>query len=285
MTYKKRSLKFQFTLKDGKFDEQGNDVLTIDNIKAEVEMGAYGGVAGSEMNARVYGLSIEKMAQLSYKGRQFSGPKQNLIKVWADGVPIFYGSIMNCFMDLNLMPEAPLIIQCFATGFEQSLVSAPFSAEGSVDVAEAIQSIAASIDFTVVNSGVKSKLPGAYFKGDPITQMRKIAFAAGINLDVRLGVVYIWPQGGSVDDTVPFISANNGLIGYPVFSGFGLSITTTFSPLICLGRKIQLETELPNASGSYTVISANHYLSSWTEGGPWFTKSYIAPVDLGIIKQ
>lgn len=73
MTYKKRSLKFQFTLKSGKFDDFGNEILTIDNIKAEVEVGAFGGVSGTTLEARVYGLSEEKMALLSYKGIQING--------------------------------------------------------------------------------------------------------------------------------------------------------------------------------------------------------------------
>lgn len=284
MTYKKRSLKFQFTLKEGKFDDKGNDILTIDNIKAEVEMGAYGGISGSEMNCRVYGLGIDQMALLSYKGRQLSAPKQNLIKVWADDSPIFYGTITNCFADLNQAPDAPLIIQSFSTGFEQSLVSPPFSASGSVDVVDAITSIAKEIGYAVVNNGVKAKLSGAYFRGDPISQMRQIADAAGINVDFRLGVIYIWPPEGHVDDVMPLVSPETGLFGYPVFSGFGITFTCSFSNLICLGRKIKLVTEYPNASGDYTVITANNYLSSWTEGGPWSTVVYAAPVALGVTK-
>lgn len=285
MTYKKRSLKFQFTLKEGAFDQQGNDILTLDNVKAEVEMGAYGGQTGSELNARIYGLSIEKMAQLSYKGRQLSGPKQNIIRVWADDVPLFYGTITNCFTDFNQMPDAPLMIQSFATGFEQSIVSPPFSAKGSVDVADAIKSIATTIKYVVVNSGVTSKLSGGYFRGDPISQIRQIAEASGINVDFRLGVIYIWPQGGRADDVMPYVSPETGLIGYPVFTGYGINFTCNFSSLVCLGRKIKLDTSLPNASGTYTVITANHYLSSWIEGGPWNTTVYAAPVDLGVITQ
>jgi len=285
MTYKKRNLKFQFTLKEGAFDEKGNNILTIDNIKAEVEMGAYGGVAGSELNARVFGLSMANMALLSYKGRQLSSIKQNMIKVWADGVPLFLGSITNCFADMNQMPDAPLIISAFATGFEQTINASPFSAEGSVDVATAIDSIAKTISYTVVNNGVNAKLSGVYFRGDPISQIRQICNAAGINSDFRLGVIYIWPQNGRVDDVRPYVSKSSGLIGYPVPSGYGMNFTSTFSNLFCLGRQVTLDTELPNASGEYTVISANHHLSTWMEGGPWCTVVYAASTDLGVITQ
>lgn len=285
MTYKQRSLKFQFTLKDGKFDEQGNDVLTIDNIKAEIEMGAYGGVSGTTLEARIYGLSIEKMAQLSYKGIQLNGAKQNMMKVWADGKPIFFGAIMNCYADMNQMPEAPLIISAFATGFDQAKPAPPFSAKGVANVADIITTIAKSIDYTVVNSGVTAQLENPYFDGNPIAQINKCAHAAGIEIDYRLQVIYIWPQGGVIDDQIPFISASNGLIGYPVFSNYGVSLYCQYSDLIIRGRSMKLETDLPNGSGIYTIQQASHHLSSWIEGGPWTTSIWASVGQLTPVRQ
>lgn len=271
MTYKKRSLRFQFTLKEGVFEEPGNNVLTIENIKAEVEIGAYGGISGTTLEARVFGLSIENMALLSYKGIQLNGAKQNLVKVWADDRPIFYGSITNCFADLNQMPDAPLIISAFSTGYDQSITSPPFSKEGVASVAEIITTIAASIGYNVVNNGVLAKLENPYFEGNPISQIQQCAHAAGIEIDFRLGTIYIWPQGGSVDDQIPLISTSTGLLGYPAPSNYGANFQCTYSDLILRGRKIQLETSMPNMSGVYTVQSAIHHLSTWTEGGPWST--------------
>lgn len=271
MTYKKRTLKFEFTLKDGAFDESGNNILTIDNIKAEIEIGAYGGITGTTLEARVYGLSIDNMALLSYKGIQLNGAKQNMMKVWADDRPVFFGSITNCFADLNQMPDAPLIISAFSTGFDQSITAAPFSKEGVASVNEIITTIAASIGYTVVNNGVLAKLENPYFEGNPISQIQQCSHAAGIEIDFRLGAIYIWPQGGSIDDTIPLISPQHGLIGYPVFSNYGINFQCQYSDLILRGRKIQLETSLPNGSGVYTVQSAVHHLSTWTEGGPWST--------------
>ncbi|MEI7410050.1 hypothetical protein [Pectobacterium aroidearum] len=271
MTYKQRTLKFEFTLKEGSFDESGNNILTLNNVKAQVEIGAYGGITGTALEARVYGLSIDKMALLSYKGIQWNGAKQNMMKVWADDRPIFFGSITNCFCDLNQMPDAPLIISAFATGFDQSVKAAPFASDGVSSVAEIITTIAASIGYGVVNNGVLAKLENPYFEGNPISQIHQCAHAAGINLDIRLGVVYIWNQNGNVDDIIPLISPANGLIGYPVFSNYGINFQCQYSDLILRGRKVQIETSLPNGSGIYTIQSAIHNLSTWTEGGPWTT--------------
>lgn len=285
MTYKKRSLKFEFKLKEGKFDEQGNDTLTIDNIKAEVEIGAYGGVSGTNLEARVFGLSLDLMSSLSYKGIQLNGAQQNMMKVWADGNPIFFGSITNCFADMNQMPDAPLIISAFATGFDQSIATPPFSAKGSVDAAEIITSIAKSIGFTVVNSGVAYPLSNPYFDGNPIEQMIKVAKACGFNIDARLGVIFIWPQTGAVDDVKPLVSKETGLMGYPVFNNYGVNFQSIFSSLFVLGRRIQLNTELKNASGVYTIVAAKHHLSTWTEGGPWTTIVQASSAQIAAVRQ
>lgn len=271
MSYKKRTLKFQFALSEGRFDDTGNNIITVDNIKAEVQIGAYGGISGTSLEARVYGLSLSNMAKLSYKGIQLNGAKQNMMKVWADEKPIFYGSITNCFSDLNQMPDAPLIISAFATGFDQSITAPPFSQEGVVNVVDIITTIGKGISFAVVNNGVTAQIENPYFEGNPIAQINQCAHAAGIDIDFRLGTIYIWPQDGSVDDVKPYVSPENGLIGYPIFSNYGINFQCQYSDLILRGRKVQLETSLPNGSGVYTIQSATHHLSSWIDGGPWTT--------------
>lgn len=272
MTYKKRNLKFEFTLKEGLFEEPDRNTLTIENIKAELQVGAYGGISGTQLEARVFGLSLESMALLSYKGLQLNGAKQNLIRVWANDEPIFYGSITNCFADLNQMPDAPLIISATATGFDQSRKASTFTSEGSVAVVDIIKAIAGEINYSVVNSGVDAVVENPYFQGNPIEQIHQVAELAKINMDIRNMNIFIWPKDGNVDQVVPFVSPEHGLIGYPVFSNWGISFQCQYSPLIIRGRDVQLETTLPNGSGTYTVQTGIHHLSSWIEGGPWVTQ-------------
>lgn len=271
MTYKKRSLKFQFTLKSGKFDEDGNDILTINNIKAEIEVGAFGGVSGTTLEAKVYGLSKDNMALLSYKGIQINNPDQNMVKVWADDEPIFFGAIMSCYADMNQMPDAPLIISASATGIGQLVRCPDFSVKGTLKVSEIISSIAKSIGFTVIDSGVTSTVENPFYTGNAVEQITKCAHDAGIEKDIRMGVIYIWPQGGDLDAVMPYVSPENGLIGYPIFNNYGVTFQCTYSNLITIGRRVKLKTSIPNMDGTYAVAGAVHYLSSWIEGGPWIT--------------
>ncbi|WP_338564721.1 hypothetical protein [Erwinia sp. E_sp_W01_6] len=75
------------------------------------------------------------------------------------------------------------------------MIAAPFTKEGAASVAEIIDSIAKSIGYVLVNNGVLAKIENPYFEGNPVSQIQQCAHAAGIEIDFRLGSIYIWPQG------------------------------------------------------------------------------------------
>lgn len=276
MTYKKRILKFQFTLTDQVFDgAQGpstDNVLTIDNAKAVVEYNGYGGSALTTLSCQVYGLNLSSMAKLSYAGNLRGKTKNNYLKVWAQDELIFAGTITFATTDFNEAPDAPLVIEAHAVGAERSLPSLPFSREGSIDVIEAIRSISNPLGIMVsVLEDISFPLSNPYVVGDPISQIIQLAKMAKLNIDCSTGIVRIWSRKGSWDDIVPFVSKDNGLIGYPTWTRDGLYLTTMFSSNLIAPRKMKLETELPGASGMYVINTVKHVLSSWVEGGPWFS--------------
>lgn len=276
MTYKKRSLKFEFTLTDQVFDgTQGpskDNVLTLQNAKAVVEYNGYGGSALTTLSCQVYGLNLSSMAKLSYAGNLRGKTKNNYLKVWAQDELIFAGTITFATTDFNEAPDAPLVIEAHAVGAERSLPAVPFSREGAIDVIDAIRSIANPLSIMVsVLEDIKFPLSNPYAVGDPISQIIQLAKMANLNIDCSTGIVRIWTRKGSWSDVVPFVSKDNGLIGYPTWTRDGLYLTTMFSSNLIAPRKMKLETELPGASGMYVINTVKHVLSSWVEGGPWFS--------------
>lgn len=283
MTYQKRRLKFQFKLSSGAFDENGNDTLTIDNIKASVNVGGYGGVSGTVLNAEVYGLGLERMAMLSFKGIQYERTIQNMMKVWANDELIFTGSIGSCYTDLGRMPDAPLIIQATSTGYDQSVPVKDFHVQGDAKVADIISSIAKIIGYqAVIGDSVNDVEADPFYTGNYIEQITACARAHNLNWDFRNGTIYVWKEGDTIDKTVPLVSAKSGLIGYPIFNGWGVTITTMFSSLLVRGRNLQLQTDLPNASGLYGINNSQYILSTWQEGGPWFTQCGLTMYPYGL---
>ncbi|WP_283256214.1 PBSX family phage terminase large subunit [Photorhabdus aballayi] len=108
MTYKQRNIKVEFQLVDGKtFDDSGNNILTIENARAYVNIAAWGGISGTQITLQIWGLTTSQMATLSYRGIWIGSAKFNLMRVWADGNAIFEGFISDAYADFNQLPDAP----------------------------------------------------------------------------------------------------------------------------------------------------------------------------------
>ncbi|MDC9591040.1 hypothetical protein PSI23_17545 [Xenorhabdus sp. XENO-10] len=282
MTYKQRKIKVEFKLVDGKtFDDSENNILTFENMRAYVNIGAYGGMSGTQMTLQIWGLSMQQMAALSYRGFWIDEAKFNRMCVWADDQMIFEGFISDAYADYNQLPDVPLTITAsMSFGLRLKEVE-PFSAEGNVDIVDIITAMARKADLKVENHGVKGVfMPNPHFTGNVVHQIQQAASALNIETDFTVDRVIIWRSGKQREEPLLFTSPKNGLVGYPIFTKEGLMATTIFCNDLFLGRRIQIETDLPNASGVYEVTKAEHHLTSWVEGGQWHTSFSGIPVKL-----
>ncbi|CAK8736346.1 hypothetical protein SODG_000596 [Sodalis praecaptivus] len=271
MSYQMRHLRVEFTLAAGKtFDDRGN-VLTLDNVRGYVSLAAYGGIAGTQITLYLWGLTPQHMAVLSYKGVWIDGAAPNRIRLWAADRQIFEGFISDAYADYNQAPDVPLMITANMMFYLRAKAAPPFSAEGTVGIDTIFTSLASAAGLKYENQGVKRALPNPYFQGDITRQMLEAAQAVEADIDINVEQVTIWPKGTPRKAPALRVSPQQGLIGYPIFTSVGLSITTLFCADIFIGRQLALETALPNASGQYSVIGAVHTLTSWVEGGQWST--------------
>ncbi|BAE74494.1 conserved hypothetical protein [Sodalis glossinidius str. 'morsitans'] len=270
MSYQQRSIRVEFTLAEGRtFDDQDN-VLTIKNARCYVSLTAYGGIAGTQITLYL-GLTPQHMVVLSYKGVWIDGAAPNRIRLWAADWQIFEGFISDAYADYNQAPGVSLMITANMMFYLRAKAAPPFSAECTVGIDTIFTSLASVAGLKYKNEGVKRALPNPYFQGDITRQMLEAAQVVEADIDINVEQVTIWPKGTPRKAPALRISPPQGLIGYPIFTSVGLSITTLFCADIFIGRKLLLETVLPNASGQYSVIGAVHTLTSWVEGGQWST--------------
>lgn len=272
MTYQRRDLEIEFTLKSGTFDQQNGNVLRVKNMKCEMSISAFGGVTGTTMDMSLWGLSLDHMSKLTSKAQRFISQEQNLIKIVANGETVFLGTITASRINLNQMPDAPIEITANAVGYERTITCSPTSVQGVTDVASLIQTIASKVGLKFVNVDVNLKAQNAHYSGNAIQQIQTIANDYDFYADVDIGTVYIYTSQNAIDAVIPFVSPQNGLLGYPIFYDIGINFRCMFSSAIRVGRKVKLETSLPNGSGEYLITQGTtHYLSSYVEGGPWET--------------
>ena len=184
---------------------------------------------------------------------------------------VFIGTIQNGYVDYASSPDVSFNVQAFA-GLEAMVKPVqPSSYLGSTDVATILSNLAAIMNLKFENSGVNVKLAYPYFSGTAREQALDCVEHADIewnNMDN--GVLAIWPKGGNRDGAVLEVSATTGLVGYPAYTSWGVSLTTMFNPNINYGSKIKLVSSLLPACGEWVVYRIEYVLESETPEGEWF---------------
>ncbi|EIN3807928.1 hypothetical protein LOV60_000012 [Salmonella enterica] len=272
MSYVQRDITVEFTLSDGRtFDNGKGNIPTVSGAKCFATVTVYGGTAGTQITLYIWGLSPAHMADLSYRG--VWRPAQstaNEMRVRAGGRLIFEGDITDAYADYNQAPDIPLILTGQVSFNLRNQTAADFSAKGDVPVADIIRALASSAGLKFENQGVSRSLSNPHFSGNLVQQMLDAASAADINIDLGdAEKVTIWPKDKALDIPAVHISPDHGLIGYPVYTMTGLSATTTFCPDLFIGRRVHLESSLPNVTGDYQLTGVIHTITSRTVGGPW----------------
>jgi hypothetical protein len=236
----------------------------------------YGG-----MNASIYGLTMSLTNQLSTLGQIIPEARRNFVTVAAgDSVngqsSIYTGIIYFGWADYASMPNNAFRIQSPIGGYPALLPIPPTTIKGSADVATIMSGLAVQAGHNFENNGVNQQLFDPYFPGSAGEQIKRVAEKANIDhvIDPVTNTLAIWPLGSHRGDSIPLISPDTGMIGYPTFGegGAGIEVTTVFNPAIRYGSLIQVQSSLPQASQKWGVIQLVHELESMVPGGAWRSK-------------
>lgn len=286
--YKQHTLRYEFENYSGSFDDNGNTSLTISDIKSMCRVSYFGNVGGFQCEVSLFGLGLELVAMLSAKG---IGPytDQNArigMKIIADETEVFSGSITSVYANMNTVPDVALIITAVAGGDLMRSTAKPFSQEGTIPCKSVLAAICSSVGYNLRTSGIDSvNVTNPHYTGGPLDQIKQLCTGAEFFFAINGKDVVVWKPGEKTDDIIPIVSADYGLIGYPVFTPSGITFQTQFSTYLAQGRYAKLETILPNASGTYQLFAVDHYLSSWMKDGPWLTISQGSKVQDGNNQQ
>ncbi|CNI61661.1 hypothetical protein [Yersinia bercovieri] len=271
--YSKKDLRYEFSLSNGTFDKDGNDKISISNVKSSFRFGSYGNYTGVNVDIMIFGLSIDRLSELSGKGIGiFDNPQSTRVSVYVGNDKLFSGFIVSSYANMNGQPETAIIINAVAAFDLKVTASSPFSRPGAVSVSSMLDAICRLNGYEFHPNGLDGlTAQNPHFPGSPMDQIRDICLTYDLAYQAFDNTITVWPAKSSVSSVVPFISPDHGLIGYPVFTQGGITFQTQFSTLLSQGRDVELQTSLPNASGRYRLTVVEHFLSSWTEGGNWHT--------------
>jgi hypothetical protein len=286
LTHRRIDLTFQ--LGKGDFGEQGIDTVTLSGLKCSATISRAGGVSMTECSLRVFGMPLNVMNKLTVLNKlRYQDQRFNQVTVSAgddkSGMSVvFVGVISEAWIDASAAPDVSFVVVAQTGLLDLVKPVPPTSYDGSVDVATVISGIAAQMvpPRQLENSGVSVRIANPYLVGTLIDQLRTVARAADINCIVDDSVVAIWPNGAARGARVPLISADTGMIGYPLTTQNGIQVSTLYDPSLAFGLQIHVQSSLTPANGGWTIASVTHDLETETPNGKWQTR-----VECGLLGQ
>ena len=277
-----------------KFVETGGAGITLSGLRTSVEIANWGLPVGCEAFVRVWGVRQSIMNQLSTLGIVFNLVPNNTLSIAVgddDSLlggrsTIFNGTIYYAYGEYSNQPDVPFVMLCKLLGSEQVTPAKPKSYTGSTDVATVVKQIAGELGLGFENNGVDAKVARPYLPGSLVKQISAICRAGRALWAVVDGKVVIWPRGKNREDSgsLPVVSPDNGMIGYPAFTQQGIIVKTVFDPQITVGKLIQVESSIlagigqaglgANFPTQWAVNKIDLRLESELPNGDWMMTIY-----------
>lgn len=255
----------------------GADTVIVENLRMSSSIQHAGGPSDGTLDLTIYGLSLSTINRLSTLGMQINlVPKNAIVLEAGDDIAgmstVFTGYVLTAFGDFNAVPDVSFHITAHTLAPYAAIPAKASSFPGSADIATIMSGFAALLGLKFENSGVTGSLSNAYFSGSAKTQAQECADAAGISWNHgEGGILAIWPKNGAREGQIPKVSPATGMKGYPTYTAYGISVETIYNPSIGFGGKIQVESALTAACGTWAVYGLSHLLECDMPDGAWFS--------------
>jgi hypothetical protein len=271
-----------FMLPDGTSSSSAtfSDPATGAQLRTSVRIQNHGAPAYNTAQIQIFGLPLSIMNQLSTLGMQINLVPKNTVTVQAgDAVSglstVFTGTIQQAYGDFNAMPNAPLILDCRFGLDAGTALAKSASYQGATSVPQIMQNFATQLGCGFENNGVTGSLSNPYFRGSLIDQIAACRDHAGIGAEFVDGgtTLSIFPKFGSRSTpSPPLISAIPGVgdgIAYPSYTQQGILVHTLFNPAIKFFGQVQVQSNLPKATGMWVVHKLDLALDAMLPNGEW----------------
>lgn len=270
-------LRFVFSLAIGSFSS-GNNTLTIEGLRASVNINNAGGAVLSTLRASIYGMTASDMNAITTTKWDPSFAKNTVSVTTVDGTQetlVFQGNIVNAWGIYAGMPEVYLMVEAQNNYLGQITSPDPTrtTITAATTIATVMQNLASSLGVQFENNGVTGTVKeGQTLSGSYVDQVRTMAQTYNFSyfFDPTSDTLAITPLNTPRQtQSVPLISAQTGLQGYPIFNGYGVQFDALFNPAILFGGTVEVQSAIPKANGSWMVVQMAHQLESQTPGGQW----------------
>jgi hypothetical protein len=281
MAFTEKALSFTFSgAQSGNFSASG--------LRAYANIQSFPDRAGSTAQVKIWGLTLDQMNNFSSTSEVGVATQNFNLAIQAgdlggDLAQVVSGPILRSFPELTGAPESVFNVTLVDT-FGASSPIGPQSLPGAQSAESLIASLCpqATPPLTFNNAaGAHAVLRNMSTYGSAIDQIARIATAAKFIWKIVGTTLFIYPQGGAVDDVVIDLGPNTdpAMVSYPGYWEMGLIVTSLFNPEIQIGRTINLTSSIPKANGKFQIIQVQHELTTMIAKGPWFTTAMLVGTD------
>lgn len=296
MSLIRRKINVTFQLGEGQFGESGFNTVKVNGLRTTCRISNPGGQTMGSLAMVINGMTLSTMNKLSTLGIVAHLYKQNLVTVEAgddiDGMAVvFKGTISNAYIEFGGMPEVGFHVEATSNLIGAIKPAEDSKFDGEVDIATVLEGLAKKMGLEFENNGVSAKFRDRYYKGSLQDQARAAAHDANVKISFDNGKLAIWPKDGSRTSAgpAPLISAQTGMISYPVYTPHGIQVRSLFNRNVEQGKKIVIESQLnqknePSAdtskdtakkqiadtvNGEWIVYALSYALDAETPRGRW----------------
>lgn len=275
MSFTRKCLDVELTLKNGVFSG-GKNTAYYSGLRVSAHILQPGAPDMGQLQAAIYGIPLSDMNQMTTMGRQFALREANSIKLFAyeEGATpslVFSGTIFEAWADMQSPPSAAFRVAAHAGGAGAVKQVDPTTMNGPAKVADVMKQVCQKGGWQFENNGVDAVLNSPYLPGSAFRQAISVMRATRCLMTIDRDTLAIWKPGGSRAGSVPLISPQTGMVGYPRYRQVAVDVTTLFNPNIQFGGKIQIQSALTPACGVWPVVYVEHELETEIVNGKWFS--------------
>ena len=260
-------------------DGAGNQYV-LDGFATNVSIQKTGGVEFSQATVEILGLSLDKMAQLTTLAWRPLNRRWNAMEIQAGDSEtglsvVFQGEITTAYADLN-GGKAALHIEAMSSSYQVLRPDPQLAITSAQPAEDALKMLAEKANLRFENDGVQATLQNVVLTGDPIAKMRQIADQVGADLIIDDGDAVLIPRGKprTASGSMPLVSVDTGMIGYPTFSSQGINCACYFRPDLRMGSTVRVESIVPSATGTWKIVQLSHELSANNPGSNAWKTSF-----------
>lgn len=218
---------------------------------------------------------INTFRRTNLMGEQFLN-SDNQVTIYAgytlgsDGLPpvVYQGFVTRAGEDPNLGRDRPFVINLMQNFNHQNQIGNPVNPQNQISLDTLFKTIATNIGYKYQSTGVTGTVSNIVLWNKTEKQKLDIIYKYGYHYKTNLTApneftLFVAKKGQPLIDSQFVLSADNGMIGWPIVEDMGFSARCYFNPNLQIGQAITLQSEeLTTVNNKISVNNLNLYINA-----------------------